>query len=173
MSDKKTFTKGELLQFMLEHLEPLQKHRKTAKDFFESLKPPEFLQPWPVFMQSVKQARADAYEFCDKVDACVAMLKALEDVPPKPTSTNYNWPEDFDSENGKYYNICTSCKLPFIGHKRRVTCKVCANLGRSDRDWVNDPTLKEYVCRECNRPFSGSLFRAICRHCDTHHRSER
>ena len=38
-----------------------------------------------------------------------------------------NWTEDADHENGRYLCRCTTCKQPFIGHKRRVTCKVCAD----------------------------------------------
>lgn len=37
-----------------------------------------------------------------------------------------NWREDFGHENGRYVNMCGQCELPFIGHKRRRTCKVCA-----------------------------------------------
>jgi hypothetical protein len=37
-----------------------------------------------------------------------------------------NWVEDFSHENGNYLNNCISCKKDFIGHKRRVVCKVCA-----------------------------------------------
>jgi len=37
-----------------------------------------------------------------------------------------DWPEDFKLENGKYQCGCTNCGNHFIGHKRRVTCKVCA-----------------------------------------------
>ena len=36
-----------------------------------------------------------------------------------------NWKEDFEHENGMYMCICTRCKLDFIGHKRRLICKVC------------------------------------------------
>lgn len=37
-----------------------------------------------------------------------------------------NWTEDFSHENGEYVNRCTTCRETFVGHKRRVTCKVCA-----------------------------------------------
>ena len=39
----------------------------------------------------------------------------------------HNWKEDFSHENGNYQNICLTCNTYFIGHKRRVHCKVCAN----------------------------------------------
>lgn len=42
------------------------------------------------------------------------------------TGTSGNdWYEDFRHENGEYYNECVSCKLQFIGHKRRHTCRKC------------------------------------------------
>jgi len=38
-----------------------------------------------------------------------------------------NWTEDEAHENGNYICVCVVCKERFLGHKRRVTCKVCAN----------------------------------------------
>lgn len=38
-----------------------------------------------------------------------------------------NWEEDFEHENGKYVNQCIKCRMNFIGHKRRVICRVCAS----------------------------------------------
>ena len=38
-----------------------------------------------------------------------------------------NWPEDFSHENGNYQCRCCYCGQDFIGHKRRVVCKVCAS----------------------------------------------
>lgn len=37
-----------------------------------------------------------------------------------------NWQEDYPHENGNYLNECVYCKLIFIGHKRRVVCKLCS-----------------------------------------------
>lgn len=37
-----------------------------------------------------------------------------------------NWTEDFEHENGKYACHCVVCHKPFMGHKRRVVCKVCS-----------------------------------------------
>jgi len=36
-----------------------------------------------------------------------------------------DWVEDFTHENGNYQNLCTKCGNEFMGHKRRVICKVC------------------------------------------------
>ena len=36
-----------------------------------------------------------------------------------------NWTEDFTHENGNYNNTCMYCDKNFIGHKRRIVCKLC------------------------------------------------
>lgn len=36
-----------------------------------------------------------------------------------------NWQSDFSHENGNYFCKCVECGKDFIGHKRRVVCKVC------------------------------------------------
>jgi hypothetical protein len=36
-----------------------------------------------------------------------------------------NWPEDAGHENGKYECVCASCGRHFIGHKLRMTCRLC------------------------------------------------
>ena len=36
------------------------------------------------------------------------------------------WPEDSHLENGNYINQCTHCGHTFVGHKRRVFCKLCS-----------------------------------------------
>lgn len=38
-----------------------------------------------------------------------------------------DWSEDAADENGNYQNKCVECGEAFIGHKRRLLCKVCAN----------------------------------------------
>lgn len=37
-----------------------------------------------------------------------------------------NWREDFPHENGNYVNRCHDCDNLFLGHKRRITCKLCS-----------------------------------------------
>jgi len=44
----------------------------------------------------------------------------------RPVSEN-DWPEDFKHDNGNYNNTCLRCEAKFVGHKRRVLCKVCDN----------------------------------------------
>jgi hypothetical protein len=36
-----------------------------------------------------------------------------------------SWKEDYSHENGQYVNKCFECGCFFMGHKRRVACKVC------------------------------------------------
>ncbi len=40
--------------------------------------------------------------------------------------TQRDWTEDFPHENGNYNCKCLMCGEMFIGHKRRFTCRVCA-----------------------------------------------
>lgn len=42
-----------------------------------------------------------------------------------PLERPRDWTEDASHENGNYTNTCGTCGKTFIGHKRRVTCKVC------------------------------------------------
>jgi len=37
-----------------------------------------------------------------------------------------DWTEDYAYENGNYMCLCVTCGKQFFGHKRRVTCRVCA-----------------------------------------------
>lgn len=36
-----------------------------------------------------------------------------------------DFPEDRPYENGNYINQCLFCDKTFVGHKRRVCCKLC------------------------------------------------
>jgi hypothetical protein len=47
------------------------------------------------------------------------------DAVPAPSR---DWTEDFSHENGNYNCRCTHCGEMFVGHKRRVICKLCAAL---------------------------------------------
>jgi hypothetical protein len=44
-----------------------------------------------------------------------------------PDLLERSWQKDFPLENGNYMCQCTSCKKNFIGHKRRITCSICAS----------------------------------------------
>ena len=41
-----------------------------------------------------------------------------------------DYPEDFEHENGNYWNECIRCHTSFVGHKRRPLCKVCNEMSR-------------------------------------------
>jgi hypothetical protein len=43
-------------------------------------------------------------------------------------NTNRNWTEDAAHENGNYECRCVECGNSFIGHKRRVLCRLCSVL---------------------------------------------
>lgn len=45
---------------------------------------------------------------------------------PDSSDKTRDWSEDFAGENGNYSCTCHACGNVFRGHKRRVTCKVCA-----------------------------------------------
>lgn len=86
----------------------------------------------------------DAYiesDFIDKVmekhfkagfEAIAAIAAAEARPEPKPDPALRDWPEDLAHENGNYTNTCVSCKERFIGYKRRVVCKVCAQKASSE-----------------------------------------
>lgn len=48
------------------------------------------------------------------------------DNPLELADDRRNWTEDFSHENGNYQCTCCLCGHFFIGHKRRVVCKLCA-----------------------------------------------
>lgn len=52
---------------------------------------------------------------------------------------NKDYPEDLQHENGFYECICCNCKDHFLGHKRRVTCKVCSEGAKN----TEQPTSEE------------------------------
>ena len=51
--------------------------------------------------------------------------------------SNRDWPEDFNYENGCYSCKCLTCKNRFLGHKRRLTCKVCEETREFRKELVD------------------------------------
>lgn len=49
----------------------------------------------------------------------------VEKFAPEKEEINRDWNEDKSHENGNYVCVCCDCGFHFIGHKRRVICKVC------------------------------------------------
>ena len=83
-------------------------------------------------------AKAEYDDVIDAADAAIARAESAIETPAKVSpcaghavqqdaDASRDWPEDFPHENGQYMNTCHVCKNTFIGHKRRVVCKVCNN----------------------------------------------
>lgn len=69
----------------------------------------------------------------------------------------WNWTIDSAHENGNYMRTCMFCHRSFMGHKRRVVCRVCADPVVADkraqtcgtcRFAVAFPSGDIVVCRE-------------------------
>jgi hypothetical protein len=56
------------------------------------------------------------------------------------THEERSWREDAGHENGNYSNACCECGRMFLGHKRRVICKVCSTHGAGERSTPAEPT---------------------------------
>ena len=56
-----------------------------------------------------------------------------------------DWHEDFSHENGQYMCVCCNCEKSFIGHKRRVTCKLCEQLSRDRWEAMTDDEKQEQM----------------------------
>lgn len=52
-------------------------------------------------------------------------------TPFCPIAGPLDWPEDFRHEKVNYQCLCCLCKRMFVGHKRRVMCKPCAEAART------------------------------------------
>lgn len=53
-------------------------------------------------------------------------MNKTTDTPQGKDGVSRDWPEDFSHENGNYNCECYLCHKIFVGHKRRVVCKVCS-----------------------------------------------
>lgn len=89
----------------------------------------------------------------------VVSSNAPENVQPVSQGqyiTPLDWPDDFSHENGNYNCHCVDCGKTFVGHKRRVQCKLCAEKTSSQRQsdtpdtdaqsagWWNHPGLPSF-----------------------------
>ena len=68
-----------------------------------------------------------------------AQLRRLFAARPQPSAQllrdadqPQDFPEDAAGENGNYWNECIECGRMFIGHKRRIVCKLCARPAPTD-----------------------------------------
>lgn len=57
-------------------------------------------------------------------------------LPFDPIVSSRSWPDT--GENGQYLNRCSQCRQQFMGHKRRVICRECAEGfgGLEEEVWV-------------------------------------
>lgn len=99
----------------------------------------------------------------EKGETCTMWTQAPKGVPATSPvsiapltagqSTPHDWTEDFEHENGRYFNNCAACGVQFEGHKRRATCNVCATGGvhlvaalRAGKavQWANEVGLRSW-----------------------------
>ena len=66
---------------------------------------------------------------------------------PAASTPAHSWPEDFGGENGNYHNECVTCKTLFIGHKRRVVCRECAEEARKRWEAMTEEERQESTAR--------------------------
>jgi hypothetical protein len=64
-----------------------------------------------------------------RAEAGPAGWKLLKDS----THEERSWSEDAGHENGRYSCSCAHCLRMFVGHKRRVFCRVCSNHPPKDQ----------------------------------------
>lgn len=99
-------------------------------------------------------------QFCN--DGCkdAAHYKGLLSATPEPVTSSrpVDWTEDAAHENGNYQCRCLNCNRLFVGHKRRLVCKVCSipsDCRKAFDQWLDadaTPTLtarsKYYTAQE-------------------------
>lgn len=79
---------------------------------------------------------------------------------PFPRPSERDWTEDSSHENGNYQCQCVTCKQSFIGHKRRVQCKLCTSKpvapdsGKGFAEEANNPP----ECARCHEEYNLSDF---------------
>jgi len=70
---------------------------------------------------------------------------------PLMIPSDRDWTEDFEHENGNYFNTCFECKQTFKGHKRRVLCKQCGTP-----NWLELSKRKRPDDTKHNQAWSGA-----------------
>ena len=106
------------------------RHRPVASDAVAPISEPQVIGTPEHAKVSAEPARSEPGKW-------------LRDTTPDERA----WHEDSAHENGNYYNTCLHCLRSFIGHKRRVQCKVCATespptqeTSTRGRDGNDDPS---------------------------------
>lgn len=68
----------------------------------------------------------------------VGVLERAARAQAWATGSPRDWTEDAGHENGNYQCKCTDCGEFFIGHKRRVVCKMCDQAPKDDALTIAD-----------------------------------
>ena len=90
-----------------------------------------------------RDGKEKAWEYPFRVESGMKQItevQALALLDPKPQPGD--WAEDAAHENGKYQNRCFSCGNMFVGHKRRVQCKVCHDKPQQPADVIHELRVK-------------------------------
>jgi hypothetical protein len=105
----------------------------------------EMVEPTDISKQLREYAEDSGYSHNDyadtmlaaasEIERCAARLESSQAQQPAQEPMSKDWKEDFEHENGTYQNKCGSCDSVFLGHKRRVVCKVCAQEPVSINTW--------------------------------------
>lgn len=88
-------------------------------------------------------AKHFANDPANAVRAHAAVIEILSRTHAADGEAPRNWPEDASHENGNYECRCCTCGNLFVGHKRRVTCKVCATAPQAAHQQA-EPKRCEY-----------------------------
>lgn len=59
----------------------------------------------------------------------------------------HDWTEDFPHRDGRYECKCSRCNTFFLGHKRRITCKVCGDDHQKKWNTLTDEQKQERYAR--------------------------
>jgi hypothetical protein len=114
-------------------------HRKVMEKWPDArsiFHPPPLDNAWEVVVGHVLFGKPKFLQFETEAAAWIDAASKLEgpsvqgkDLAPQLcTPSARDWVEDSSHENGNYQCKCVSCGLYFVGHKRRVQCKLCASV---------------------------------------------
>lgn len=106
-------------------------------------------------------------EYCHgqhAVSDCPEIAKLLKEKGLLRAASPQDWFEDAEHENGKYWNTCQQCGRNFVGHKRRVTCKLCTTPGASDPQATpeTDEFFRPWRLKMLQDDASKELFDSAC-----------
>lgn len=116
------------------------------------------------------EAPPEVLRFCSHgyVPACPECKRA--EAPPAPKQHFVGqpvWegdrPDDYPHENGNYVCMCADCGKSFMGHKRRVQCRVCAAAPAPKcNEWCRGDDHNHYC------PYRSGVCKSACPICRPH-----